>query len=95
MANNTKRVEFMLENLKININLLESCIPYPEIKIINLGSSCIYPLNSTNPIAENQFMKGELEPTNSPYAMAKISAIELGNSLKIQYGHSVLKLNAN
>jgi GDP-L-fucose synthase len=66
-----KRVEFMLENLKININLLESCIPYPEIKIINLGSSCIYPLNSTNPIAENQFMKGELEPTNSPYAMAK------------------------
>ena len=92
MANNTKRVEFMLENLKININLLESCIPYPEIKIINLGSSCSYPLNSTNPIAENQFMKGELEPTNSPYAMAKISAIELGNSLKIQYGHSVLNL---
>ena len=41
-ANNTKRTEFILENLKINLNLLESCIPFPEIKIINLGSSCIY-----------------------------------------------------
>ena len=73
-ANNTKRTEFILENLKINLNLLESCIPFPDIKIINLGSSCIYPLNAENPIKEDYFMSGKLEPTNSPYAMAKLTA---------------------
>ena len=77
VANNTNRTEFILENLKININVLESCIPHPHIKIINLGSSCIYPLNANNPISEDSFMDGKLEPTNSPYAMAKLSGIEL------------------
>ena len=81
-----------LENLKININLLESCIPYSEIKIINLGSSCIYPLNAENPIREDYFMTGTLEPTNSPYAMAKITAIELGKALKKDFGHEVINL---
>ena len=92
VANNTQRVEFLTENLKINTNILEAVIPFPEIKIINLGSSCIYPLNSLNPIKEEYFMTGELEPTNSPYAMAKITAIELGRSLSKQYGHKVINL---
>jgi len=92
VANNTNRTEFILENLKININVLESCIPYPHIKIINLGSSCIYPLNASNPISEDSFMDGKLEPTNSPYAMAKLSGIELGRSLKGQFGHKVINL---
>ena len=92
VANNTNRTEFILENLKININVLESCLPYPNIKIINLGSSCIYPLNATNPISEDSFMDGKLEPTNSPYAMAKLSGIELGRSLKAQFGHKVINL---
>ena len=91
-ANNTLGTEFILENLKININLLESCIPYSEIKIINLGSSCIYPLNAENPITENSLMTGTLEPTNSPYAMAKITAIELGKALKKDFGHEVINL---
>ena len=91
-ANNTKRVEFILENLKINTNVLESCIPHENIKIINLGSSCIYPLNADNPISENSIMTGKLEPTNSPYAMAKLTGIEIGNSLTQQYGHKVLNL---
>ena len=91
-ANNTLGTEFILENLKININLLESCIPYSEIKIINLGSSCIYPLNAENPIREDYFMTGTLEPTNSPYAMAKITAIELGKALKKDFGHEVINL---
>ena len=91
-ANNTYRSEFLLENLKINMNILESCIEYPNIFIINLGSSCIYPLNSPNPINEDYFMSGELEPTNSPYAIAKIAAIELARSINIQYGHKVLNL---
>jgi GDP-L-fucose synthase len=91
-ANNEMRVDFILENLKININFLEACIPYPEIKIINLGSSCIYPLATPNPIKEESFMTGKLEATNSPYAMAKLTAVEMGRSLNTQYGHKVLNL---
>jgi len=91
-ANNEKRVDFILENLKININFLEACIPYPDIKIINLGSSCIYPVDTPNPIKEDSFMSGKLEVTNSPYAMAKLTAVEMGRSLNIQYGHNVLNL---
>ena len=91
-ANNTQGTEFILENLKININLLESCIPYNNIQIINLGSSCIYPLNAENPIKESSFMSGILEPTNSPYAMAKITAIEMGKTLNKDYGHKVVNL---
>ena len=91
-ANNQLRAEFLLENLKINTNLLEACIPFPEIQIINLGSSCIYPLKATNPIKEESFMEGKLEPTNSPYAMAKLTAIEMGKSLNLQFGHKVTNL---
>lgn len=91
-ANNTKRADFIIDNLKINLNVLESCIPNNKIKIINLGSSCIYPLDATNPIKENDFMTGSLEPTNSPYAMAKLSAIEIGRAMKSQYGHAVINL---
>ena len=92
VANNTYRSQFLIDNLKINMNILESCIPHPNIKIINLGSSCIYPLNAKNPISEDSFMDGKLEKTNSPYAMAKLSAIELGRALNIQYGHKVTNL---
>ena len=91
-ANNTKRSEFLIENLKINLNILESCIELNELFIINLGSSCIYPLNAENPIKEDSIMSGKLEPTNSPYAMAKLTSIELANSLNIQYGHKVINL---
>ena len=91
-ANNTKRTEFIFQNLKINMNILEACIDFPETKIINLGSSCIYPLNAENPIKENSLMTGELEPTNSPYAIAKIAAIEMGRALNKQYSHQVVNL---
>ena len=92
LANNTFRTEFILENLKININILEALINFPSIKLINLGSSCIYPLNASIPTAEESLMNGKLEPTNSPYAMAKIAAIEMGNALKSQYGHKIINL---
>ena len=91
-ANNTKRADFIIDNLKINLNILESVIEFSGIKVINLGSSCIYPLDAKNPIQESDFMTGSLEPTNSPYAMAKLSAIEIGRSLKVQYGHKVINL---
>ncbi len=91
-ANNTKRTDFILDNLKINMNLLECIIPFSDLKVINLGSSCIYPLESKNPISEESFMTGLLEPTNSPYAMAKITAIEIGRSITSQYGHKIINL---
>ena len=91
-ANNSKRTEFILENLKINVNILEASIPFSNMFIINLGSSCIYPLDAENPIKESSIMTGKLEPTNSPYAMAKLTAIEMGDSLSEQYGHKVLNL---
>ena len=91
-ANSTYGSSFLIENLKINTNVLEASLPFSTMKIINLGSSCIYPLDAKNPIKESSFMEGKLEPTNSPYAMAKLTAIELGRSLSEQYGHQVINL---
>ena len=95
LANNTYRTGFILNNLKININIIESIIDHPNIKLINLGSSCIYPLGASIPISESALMSGPLEPTNSPYAMAKLSAIEMGDAISKEHGHKVLNLNAN
>ena len=86
------RFEFITENLKINMNILESLKHFKDIKLINLGSSCIYPLNAENPISEDSFLTGKLEPTNSPYAIAKIAGIEIGRSLNLQYGNDVINL---
>lgn len=91
-ANNTQRMEFIIENLKINMNVFQACIDNPKVKIINLGSSCIYPLNAKNPISEDSLLTGKLEPTNSPYAIAKIAGIEIGRSLNLQYGNDVINL---
>ena len=92
VANDKNRTEFLLENLKININVLESLVKLNPIKFINLGSSCIYPLNAENPITEESIMSGKLEPTNSAYAMAKLTAIELGNSIRKEFGHEIINL---
>ena len=91
-ANNENRFEFITENLKINMNILESCKNNANIKIINLGSSCIYPLEAKNPLKEEYIMTGKLEPTNSPYAMAKLSAIEIGDAMRKQFGHTIINL---
>lgn len=92
VANNTQRTDFIIENLKINLNILESLKQFPNIEMINLGSSCIYPLNADNPIKEEYIMSGKLEPTNSPYAMAKLSAIEIGKSITQEYGNKIINL---
>ena len=92
LANDLLRTDFILNNLKININIIESIIDYPQAKLINLGSSCIYPLGADVPIKESALMTGKLEPTNSAYAMAKLAAIEMGDALSKQYGHKVLDL---
>lgn len=92
LANNTYRTAFIIENLKINTNILEACIDFKNTKIINLGSSCIYPLNSENPIKEESIMSGKLEPTNSPYAMAKLASIEIADSMTKEFGHEIFNL---
>ena len=74
------------------MNIFESIIKFPEIKLVNLGSSCIYPLNAENPISEKSLMTGVLEPTNSPYAMAKLTAIEMGDALTKEFGHKIINL---
>lgn len=91
-ANNTYRADFLIDNLKINLNIYDVLKDFTNINVINLGSSCIYPLNSPNPINEESFMNGKLEPTNSPYAIAKIASIELGREVSKQFGNSVLNL---
>ena len=91
-ANNTYRADFLIDNLKINLNLYQALKDFKNINIINLGSSCIYPLNAPDPISESSFMSGKLEPTNSPYAIAKITSIELGREISNQFGNRVLNL---
>ncbi len=91
-ANNTYRTDFLIDNLKINLNLFEVLKDFKNVNIINLGSSCIYPLNAKDPISESSLMEGKLEPTNSPYAIAKITSIELGREIANEFGNNVLNL---
>ena len=91
-ANNTQRFSFIIENLKISMNIFESLANFPNIKIVNIGSSCIYPLNAESPITGESLMTGKLEPTNSPYSMAKLSSLEIAKTMKEQFGHKILNL---
>ncbi len=91
-ANNTQRFSFIIENLKISMNIFESLINFPHVKIVNIGSSCIYPLTAKSPISEESLMTGKLEPTNSPYSMAKLSSLEIAKTMKEQFGHKILNV---
>ena len=81
----------MTENLKINLNILESVISNKNIKVINLVQLYLS-IRRRKSIKEDYFMSGKLEPTNSPYALAKITAIELGASITSQYGNEIINL---
>ena len=74
------------------MNILESLIEHKNTKLINLGSSCIYPLGAEIPIKEESIMSGKLEPTNSPYAMAKLVSIEISEAISLQHGHNITNL---
>ena len=91
-ANNTFPAEFIYENLMIQSNVIHSAYISGVRKLLFLGSSCIYPKLASQPISETELMNGYLEPTNEPYAIAKIAAIEMGNALKSQYGHKIINL---
>jgi GDP-L-fucose synthase len=84
-ANNKYRADFIYDNLTIQNNVIHSCYKYKVKSLIFLGSSCIYPRNSKQPIKEKYLLTGELEKTNEPYATAKIAGIKMCESYNFQY----------
>jgi GDP-L-fucose synthase len=89
-ANIAEPTEFLLDNLKIQNNLMEACLEYRVAKTVFLGSSCIYPRESPQPMREEYFMHGPVEPTNESYAIAKIAGIRLAQAMNRQYGLNII-----
>lgn len=85
-ANNTYPAQFIYENLMIQANIIQAAHLNGVQKLLFLGSSCIYPRQVAQPMAENALLTGTLEPTNEPYAIAKIAGIKLCESYNRQYG---------
>ena len=95
-ANNTYPADFIRENLLINVNLIQSAWQHGVRRFLNLGSSCIYPKDSIQPIKESSLLTSSLEPTNSAYALAKIAGLEMCRHFRNQYGvlfHSAMPTN--
>ena len=84
-ANNKYKADFIYDNLAIQNNIIHSCFQNKIKSLIFLGSSCIYPRNSKQPIKEKYLLTGELEKTNEPYAIAKIAGIKMCESYNFQY----------
>lgn len=87
-ANNTYPANFIYENLMIQANIIHSAFRHGVKKLLFLGSSCIYPKLAEQPMREDVLLTGALEPTNEPYAIAKIAGIKLCESYNRQYGES-------
>lgn len=86
VANNSYRGEFIYDNIMIETNIIHASYTNRVKKLLNLGSSCVYPKNCPQPIKEDYLLSGFLEYTNKPYAIAKIAGIELCESYRNQYG---------
>ena len=86
LANNTYRADFLYENLQIQNNVIHESYRNGVTKLLFLGSSCIYPKLAPQPLREESLLTGELEPTNEPYAIAKIAGIKMCESYRRQYG---------
>ncbi len=86
MANNVYRGEFLYDNLMIEANIIEAARQHEVKKLQFLGSSCIYPKLAPQPLTEDALLTGPLEPTNEPYAIAKITGIKLCDAYRAQYG---------
>ncbi len=91
-ANDTYPADFLLENLKIQTNVIETAWRSSVKRLLFLGSSCIYPKFAEQPIKEESLLTGALEPTNEWYAIAKIAGIKLCESLRKQYGFDAISL---
>jgi GDP-L-fucose synthase len=87
-ANNAYPAEFIYQNLMIQTNVIHSAFLNGVKKLLFLGSSCIYPKNANQPMKEEELLTGRLEPTNEPYAIAKIAGIKMCESYNRQYGES-------
>ena len=86
LANNTCRAEFLYQNLMVQTNVIHAAWKNGVKRLLNLGSSCIYPRDCAQPIREEYLLSGPLESTNEPYAIAKIAGIKLCESYNRQYG---------
>ncbi|THH39270.1 GDP-L-fucose synthase [Neolewinella litorea] len=86
MANNTYRGQFLYDNLMIEANVIEAARVHEVKKLQFLGSSCIYPKMAPQPLTEDALLTGPLEPTNEPYAIAKITGIKLCDAYRSEYG---------
>lgn len=90
LENSRKPVEFLLDNLRIQNNVMESAFRHGCKKFLFLGSSCIYPKHAPQPIPEDSLMTGPLEPTNDAYALAKITGVRLAQAYRDEYGKSAI-----
>lgn len=92
LANSLNPVEFLLENLKIQINIIENSVLFGVKRLLFLGSSCIYPKNAKQPIKEEYLLDGTLEKTNECYAIAKIAGLKLCESLRNQKNFDAISI---
>jgi len=92
LANSTYVAEFIYDNIMIASNIINSAFKFKTKKLLNFGSSCIYPRNCPQPMKEEYLLSGKLEPTNEPYAIAKISAIKLCRYYNEQYGTNFISV---
>ena len=90
VANSENPVEFLVENLTIQNNIIQAAADYGVAKLLFLGSSCIYPKLAPQPISEDSLLSGPLEPTNDAYALAKIAGIKLCQAYAKQYGKNFI-----
>jgi GDP-L-fucose synthase len=92
VANRDQPVEFVRDNLRIELNLIDAAHRHGVEKLLFLGSSCIYPKHAPQPMKEEHLLTGPLEPTNRPYAIAKIAGLELCRSYYRQYGDTFISV---
>lgn len=92
LANDTYKADFIYDNIMIAANVINSAYKYGVRKLLNLGSSCIYPKFAPQPMREEALLTGGLEPTNEPYAIAKISALKLCRYYNEQYGTNFISV---
>ena len=92
VANNTLRAEFLYDNLAIAANVIQAAHQNGCEKLMFLGSSCIYPKLAPQPLREDSMLTGPLEPTNEPYAIAKIAGIKMAEAYRSQYGSDFISV---
>jgi GDP-L-fucose synthase len=92
VANNTLRAEFIYDNIAIAANVIQAAHQNSAEKLLFLGSSCIYPKLAPQPLREDSVLTGPLEPTNEPYAIAKIAGIKMAEAYRHQYGSDFISV---